>query len=154
MAGQVNELLFSLVAWEPDNTNSSHACVSQFIESVWRHETSSNWHADSEPEVSIMIGWSVTHIKTCNGCIVIEASPELCRDSATVITRLSADTMDSSSYAHIPGTIPYLRASVSMDPYLFTLDLPRRRVSPLFVTICALGSVKPSDKSIEVSMSC
>ena len=85
---------------------------------------------------------------------MIEASPELCRDSATVITRLSADTMDSSSYARIPGTIPYLRASVCMDSYLFTLDLPRRRVSPLFVTIYACGSVKPSDKSIEVSMSC
>ena len=41
-----------------------------------------------------------------------------------------------------------------IDSYLFTLDLSRRRVSPLFVTICARGSVKPSDKSIEVSMSC
>ena len=34
----------------------------------------------------------MTHIKTCNGRIVTEASSELCRDSATVITRLSADT--------------------------------------------------------------
>ena len=41
-----------------------------------------------------------------------------------------------------------------MDSYLFTLDLLRRRVSPMFVTIYARGSVKPSDKSIEVSMSC
>ena len=78
-----------------------------------------------------------------------EASPQLCRDSATVVTRLSADTMDSSSYAHIPGTICYLRANVWMDSCLFTLDLPRRRVSPLFITLSACGSVKPCDKSIE-----
>ena len=58
--------------------------------------------------------------------------------------------MDSSSCARIHGTIPDLGASVWMASYLFTLELPRRRVSLLFVTICACGSVKPSGKSIEV----
>ena len=87
----------------------------------------------------------MTHIKTCNGCIVTEASPELCRDSATVITTPDCQLIPwipVCIYTRIPGTIPYLRASVCMDSYLFTLELPRRRVSPLFVTISLGGTAR------------